>query len=246
MPGLQFRPTNSIAALLLALAVPAAASAETLALAEGDYREAFAGLAPVSGRLLTGLSFAAAGGTFATGDVRLGLGAERSSEFVCVRVQSQDGLYWSENVYRLPPQGEAAPGLEIKTGYARELARYGTGQIGIRALTGRDCAAAEGALVPALPAATVDFTRLTFQLNASGRRPSARLFDGAGAEVAAATCAPAEDGAAVAFNYACDVALPPHLGDGAYRLEVTLRGMTGARTVERFDVLVRRNAVHGG
>ncbi|MCF4167182.1 hypothetical protein L2U69_16155 [Zavarzinia compransoris] len=245
MPGLRSRPTNTVAALLLALAVPGAAAAETLALAEGDYREAFAGLAPVSGRLLTGLSFAAAG-TFETGSVRLGLGAARTSEFVCVRVQSQDGLYWSENVYRLPPQGEAAPGLEIKTGYARELARYGVGQIGIRALTGRDCAAAEGALVPALPATQVDFARLTFQLNASGRRPSARLFDGAGAEVAAAACAPAEDGAAVAFNYACEIALPAELADGAYRLEVTLRGMTGARTVERFDVLVRRNAVHGG
>ncbi|MDD3444917.1 MAG: hypothetical protein PHS60_05875 [Zavarzinia sp.] len=220
------------------------AHAETLSLAEANYKEAFTGSAPVSGRVLTGLAYGRAGEHFNTGALRLGLGAERGAGFVCVRVQSQDGLYWSENAYLLPERGEAAPSLEIRTSFAEQLARYRVGQIGIRALAARDCAAADGALVPALTTAPADLTRLSFQLNVSGRRPEARLLPVAGAPLSAA-CVSLKDSAAVAFNYACDIALPPDLPDDTYRLEVTLRGMTGARTVEHFEVMIARGGLHG-
>lgn len=229
---------------LLGTGFSATAQGETLALADEGYREAFSGLAQVSGRTLTGVAYGSQPGPFDSTAVRLALGAVRQADFICVRLQSQDGLYWSENSYRLPPAGEITPSLEVRTAFARELARYQTAQIGIRALTGRDCGQAT-ALVPALPAGTVDFNRLTVQLNVSGRRPTVRLTDTAGLEVSPATCNAAREAAAVAFNYACDLALPPALADGTYRLEVTLRGMTGTKTVESFDIAVARAGRHG-
>ena len=235
------------ATFLLGLAAVSSVRAETLALAEtgAGYRETFAGRAPVSGRMLTGLAYGGSASAFETSLVRLALGSERGGDFICVRVQSQDGLYWSENTYVLPRRGDAAPGLAIDTAYHRELADYLTTQIGIRAMMAKDCSGNSGALVPALPSAAVDLSRLTFQLNVSGRRPAARLIDGTGAEIAAAACQTIDGGTAVAFNYACDIALPPSLADGAYGLEVALRGITGARTVEHFGVMIERAGLHG-
>ncbi|MCY0093250.1 hypothetical protein [Hoeflea ulvae] len=232
-----------IAALFL---IPVTAFAQTdspvLELANvPDFNERYAGNTQVNGQFLSGLAYSGPITQGALDDLRLGLlrQSEAAPATICVRVMTDDGRYWAANMYRAAGGFSAPPKVPVHTRYAEQLSMYGSDSLLLLATLSENCNDFAGkTYVPAIIGAKRDAAGLLAYVNVSQSRVEARLQIDDQEAMEKVKCKKPIGGARVTYSHICDIPVTETMRGKALHLVISVRGLTGTTTEQRYAVHV--------
>lgn len=198
------------------------AGQEVVARLKGDgLEERFTREAPVSGRVIAGVL---AGSSSASDRLALYASHARTSDDICVRVLSRDGLYWSENTFTWPVGAEAllVP-LEYQSRYQQQLSGYSEQDLAILAYEG-DCrqATAGTALVAARGKNDNEPDSLTLLIN-SGRSDTFAVLTNLQDGPLTHACEAVEAGRRTGYDRVCRLPLAGRPDSGLLEIRIMRR-----------------------
>lgn len=199
-----------------------------------SFAEKFSGNTQVSGRLLVGLSYRSKPEKLDPAAIQLMKGEGQ----VCVRLTTEDGRYWSSNLFEHSGGGGGPSALSFRTAYLKQLQSYSTSGLMVLAVKTDDCARIDGQpLVPGIVGTREkDGAALLAFVNVSQGRTTAWLERDGQAASEKSSCSTPQDGPRVTFSVVCSLPAADKLA-GEYTLQLSVRSLTGGTIQESYRVV---------
>ncbi len=226
--GLRTSPSRSFALPFLAFLLASCSWAEVsqAALVKRPYTERLTADVPLSGHELVGLRSGMALGVFDPARVGAIVTPAIREHLACVRVTTNDGRYYAENLYRLP-QTMGPATFDAPSKFRADLARYPADQVAIHISIASSCNSAEtAAVVPSIyygdSGEQLPLRSLAVYVNPEGSQVEATLLRD-GKELHSAQCESRRAAVGVTFSVVCSIPLPPDLAPATYSLVIRVR-----------------------
>ncbi|MGM0569546.1 hypothetical protein [Marinobacter sp.] len=183
--------------------------------------ESFTEEASVSGRVVAGVL---AGSATASDALALYASAARSSNDICVRVISRDGLYWSENTFTWPKGADASlVPLQYQSRYREQLARYDARDLAILGYEGDCQQVPDGPLLVAARGTDADRPSTLDILVNSGRSDTFAVLTNLVAGPQTIACQAITAGRRTGYDTVCTVPLMETSEDGLLEVRIMRR-----------------------
>ncbi|WP_068809534.1 hypothetical protein [Thauera phenolivorans] len=212
------RTTATLPLIVLALCAASAHAAEPLVaelVGERLFETERADVA-VSGSVVVGVATRRAGGGRALAKLQLSPRPLPDDGQVCLTVLSRDGVYYSRNSFRLPPDSEGATvRLPYATTRAARLADYGSEDLAVLITAGSCEQGDDRAYLLADAAAPQPPTTIRLLINSFG---ATDVFFRTGSPVTEGSCTAITTGRRTSFDHWCDIPWP----QGSERRELVI------------------------
>jgi hypothetical protein len=190
----------------------------------------------VSGFLLVGMRRGNAAGNLDLHDLAVVV-PEKLTKQLCLDLGTRDGSYSGKQVFEVASASPGTQPLELQSKYAEVLKTYAMEDLSGRAEIRDKCSDGKpGTFVPVSSVSAQGSNVLIVQVNTHSSAARVRLSDTAQTIRLDAKCEPEKSGANTTFDRVCTISIPAQSWSKISVLTVSMIGLTGGVTDEKYDV----------